>query len=86
VVNNRRITEVIVDPHYEEKHGDTIDDQIILGLVSLLDCLTFPAYETDGAFEYFVTDQISYKRKLYKLVWLQEENQLYIGVVNAYRR
>lgn len=42
--------------------------------------------ERNGPYEYFVTDRLTLDKKLYKLVWLLEDDQLYIGVVNAYRR
>ena len=37
VVNHIRITKVIIDPHYEEKHAKSITDKIILELVKTLD-------------------------------------------------
>ena len=37
IINGRKITKVIIDTHYKEKHGDTIDDQLILELVRLID-------------------------------------------------
>jgi hypothetical protein len=37
-------------------------------------------------YSYFVTDKIEYQGKLYKLIWLLEEHEIYIGVINAYRR
>ncbi len=36
-VNGRQVTKVIIDPHYELKHADSVSDQIILDLVKLLD-------------------------------------------------
>ena len=33
VVNRKRISKVIIDPHYEEKHAESISDEIILKLV-----------------------------------------------------
>lgn len=85
-VNGRKITEVIIDPHYEVNHSSSINDEIIIALVKALNGNRFPVLETNGDFEYFVTDQIKLQGKLYKLIWLLEKNKLYIGVVNAYRR
>ena len=85
-VNSRRIRKVIIGAHYEGKHRETINDDLILRLVRLLDGGVFPAQDRNGAFEYFMTDQMKLDGKLYKLVWLLEDEQLYIGVINAYRR
>lgn len=85
-VNGVGIVKVIIDPHFEERHSETVSDEIILGLVKTLDGETFEPEEIDPPYKYFVVDRISYNGKKYKLVWLIEENQFYIGVVNAYRR
>ena len=85
-VNGLKIVKVVIDPHYELKHSDSVDEQTILRLVALLDGLRFEAEDTDSPFQYFVADGLVLKSKRYKLVWLLEDNKLYIGVVNAYRR
>lgn len=77
---------MVIDPHYELKHGASVSDQVILDLVELLDGGVFPLQEKTGTFEYYVTDGLKLDEKLYKLVWLLEDNELYVGVVNAYRR
>ena len=77
---------MVIDPHYELKHSDSISDEVILELVQLLNGGTFPIQEKIGQFEYFATDGLKMNEKLYKLVWLLEDNELYIGVVNAHRR
>ncbi len=86
VVNRRQITKVIIDPHYEEKHADSINDEIIVELVKTLDGEIAIPDEEATPFSYFTTDKIELNGKFYKLVWLLEDNQIYIGVVNAYRR
>lgn len=85
-VNRKRITRVIVDPHYEEKHSSSIDDEIILGLVQMLDRKLIEPDVEDPPFNYFSQDHIELNGKFYKLIWLLEENESYIGVINAYRR
>ena len=80
------IRKVIIDPHYEEKHARSIDDRVILELVNQLDGQTFEPDDEDGPYSYYVTDQMKLEDKLYKLVWLLEDDALYIGVINAYRR
>ncbi len=38
------------------------------------------------SFEYFTADNLIVNEKKYRLVWLIERDELFIGVVNAYRR
>ena len=85
-VNNIMITKVIIDPHYEEKHAESINDQIILELVKFLDGKIFEPDDEKGPYSYFVTDKIELENKQYKLIWLLEDHEIYIGVINAYRR
>ncbi|MCM0606980.1 MAG: hypothetical protein KA715_12895 [Xanthomonadaceae bacterium] len=59
---------------------------MVVKLVKLLDGGTYPVQDSDEPYEYFVTDQLRLEGKNYKLVWLLEGDELYIGVVNAYRR
>jgi hypothetical protein len=56
VVNDRKISKVIIDSHFEEKHSATVNDEIILALVQLLHKGTYPSEANDGEFEYFVVD------------------------------
>lgn len=85
-VNSRKIHKVIIDSHFEVKHRNVIDDELILRLVKSLDGGTYPVQDRGSSYEYFVTDKMVLDGKLYKLVWLLEDDELYIGVVNAYRR
>jgi len=85
-VNGCMITKVIIDPHFEEKHAESVSDEIILALVKTLDGQEYEADTENPPFSYFVTDKIMYQGKLYKLIWLLEDHDIYIGVVNAYRR
>jgi hypothetical protein len=86
VVNRRRITKVIIDPLFEERHSESISDDIILELVKTLDGeVVVPDQET-APFQYFSNDKIELNGKFYKLIWLLEDEQIFIGVVNAYRR
>jgi hypothetical protein len=77
---------VIIDPHYEARHADSINDEVILNLVKMLDGKTFtPEVERDG-FQYFKTDPLLLDDVNYRLIWLLENDEIYIGVVNAFRR
>ena len=85
-VNSRAVNRVIIDPHYELKHGDSVNDEIILSLIQMLDGKTFtPEVENDG-FQYFKTDPLELNGVRYRLIWLLEKNEIYIGVINAFRR
>ena len=46
-INERRLKPVVIDPHYEEKHADCVDDQIVLQLVQLLNGRIFKPLSTD---------------------------------------
>jgi hypothetical protein len=85
-VNDRLINEVVIDPHYEGKHSESISDEIILALVAKLDGKTFDADDQDNEYEYFKTEPIEYERKNYRLIWLLKDDCMFIGVINAYRR
>ncbi|MGB0453470.1 MAG: hypothetical protein ACPGJV_07120 [Bacteriovoracaceae bacterium] len=86
IVNGVLVSKVIIDPHYEEKHSESINDEIILELIKFLDGKEFEPDDEKPPYSYFVTDKIELKGKLYKLIWLLEEGQIYIGIINAYRR
>jgi hypothetical protein len=85
-VNGLAINKLIIDPHYELKHSGSVSDEIIIELVKKLDGLELGADDVDPPFRYFTSDRMELKGKIYKLVWLLEDRQIYIGVVNAYRR
>ena len=86
MVNDVKIDKVIIDSHYEIKHADSITDEIILALVKMLDGYEAEPESVSGPFEYYVNDNLEHEGKVYKLIWLLEDHQIYIGVINAYRR
>ncbi len=84
-INSRQIIKVVIDPHYEIKHSESINDEVVLKLVQLLDGGTFPVAGTKESFQFFVTEKLKLDAKFYKLIWHLEDNEMYVGVVNAYR-
>jgi hypothetical protein len=83
-VNEIKVVQVVVDAHYEEKHQDSISDDLILKLVKELDGRHELPETKTGQYSYFAT-LIELDEKQYRLIWLLEDHAIYIGVVNAYR-
>ena len=86
VVNHLRINKVVIDSHYEEKHSDSMSDFLIIQLVKSLNGRFYEPVSSKEEFIYFVTDNIEHLQRFYRLIWLLEENENYIGVINAFRR
>lgn len=84
-VNGLKIERVIIDPHYKERHSSVINDELILKLVKTLDGEYYDFVDEKLPFRYFVKDDVELDDKFYRLVWLIEEGELYIGIVNAFR-
>jgi hypothetical protein len=85
VFNETEIKKVIIDSHFELKHAESINDEIILDLVKQLDGLVRIPESITFPFSYF-SEELELNGKLYRLIWLLEDEELYIGVVNAHRR
>ena len=85
-VNGVKINKVIIDPHFEEKHAESISDAVFLDLVKTLDGEFHPTQSESPPFKYFVKEAVLLDEKHYRLVWLLEEHQIYVGVINAFRR
>ena len=83
-VNGKKVIQVIIDAHYEKNHRAYMSDDLILALVRELDGRLEVPDEKSGRFSYFAT-LIEKSGKMYRLVWLLEDDAIYIGVVNAYR-
>jgi hypothetical protein len=72
-VNGRRVNEVVIDPHYEIRHGKDMTDELILELVKSLSGLSF------------VPEPLWHEGRAYRLVWLTHPEESYVGVRNAFR-
>ena len=84
VINELSVHHVVVDDHYMVKHSDHISDELILELVKLLNGIDQQPDKSIRGFSYFV-NLLMFDKKQYRLIWLLEDNQIYIGVINAYR-
>lgn len=84
-INEVFVSRVIIDPHYEEKHWASIDDGLILKLVASLHGRLYEPVCKKGPYSYFVLRGIDLGGKRYKLVWLLEDSEVYLGVINAHR-
>ena len=80
-INAQAVRKVLVDPHYEEKHSASIDDQIILKLVEQLDGQFFEPEALGFPYTYFVTDDMVLNGKRYKMIWLLEDKKLGMGLM-----
>jgi hypothetical protein len=84
IINEWFIEKVVIDDHYELKHSESINDLIILKLVAQLDGKKVSAENVKETYSYFLTvGKLEHKR--YRLIWLHEKDENYIGVINAYR-
>ena len=86
-INGRLLRRVLIDPHYEAKHRESVDDAVILDLVRDLDARVFLPEDRDpDGFEYYVRDPAYREGKPFRIVWVLHPDQDFIGVVNCFRR
>jgi hypothetical protein len=84
VLNGIFISKIIIDPHYELKHKESISDALIMDVFLSLNGSVFELEDRKNKYSYFSV-QWFYHKKMYRLVWLLEDNETYIGVINFYR-
>ena len=85
-LNEITFTEVWIDSHYELKHGTSINDELILELVKLIN---FESAKFSGRNEFnfvFYEVDLNYENRFYRLVFTIPPDFSYFGVRNAYRR
>jgi len=66
--------------------NSVLTDEIIIRLVESLNGGEFEPETINPPFEYYKGERIKFDGKLYRLIWMLEKDQIYIGVVNAHRR
>jgi hypothetical protein len=90
IFNGRTLGRVIIDSHYEDRHRASIDDDLILTLVKIINGEERIAEAVAaGGFEIFRIDPVFYNDKTYRLVLTlppkSQDNADYLGVINAFR-
>ena len=85
ILNEIPFKEVWIDPHYEVKHKNSIDDDLIINLLLQINNESFTAVDESIGFQYFKID-IEHHKKLYRLILVIPLDKSYIGVRNMYRR
>jgi hypothetical protein len=84
-INGRNLNRVVIDQHYRLKHGQSINDEIILDLVKTLDGKKLPPEKILGEYEYFTAEPVYRLEKPYRVVLVLCLTDDYLGVVNAFR-
>ena len=84
-INGRNLSHVIIDQHYRVKHGQSMNDDVILDLVKTLDGKKFPPERVQGENEYFTVEPVFRLEKPYRVILVLCLTDDYLGVVNAFR-
>lgn len=85
IFNQRYTSEVWIDPHYELRHRDSINDELILDLVIQLNGAWIEPHKMTGYFYYFEIDE-EYQDRNFRLILVTSRCENYLGVINVYRR
>jgi hypothetical protein len=85
IFNEERFSEVWIDLHYEKKHGDSVNDDLILSLLAKLSGKPWAAQMESNGFVFFEVD-FELREKAYRLIIVVPPDASYLGVRNAYRR
>ncbi len=84
-MNGERFGEVWIDPHYEEKHKDSINDQLILELAKEVDGWLITLSAEVSGYRFYEAEG-NYQGKAYRLILVIPPDGAYLGIRNAYRR
>ena len=84
-LNGRHLNRVVIDQHYRLKHGDTVNDEIILDLIKTLDGRKLLPEKVQGDNEYFTIEPVCREEKPYRMVLVLCLADDYLGVVNVFR-
>ncbi len=85
-INDTWFNEIWIDTHYEKKHSRSINDELILNLLQLLNYEHhLPQMIREDGYQFYETDLVR-NGKPYRLIWVVPPDASYIGVRNAYRR
>lgn len=85
-INGTWFCEVWIDTHYEEKHSKSINDELILEMLGLLNYERYlPQVIRKDGYQFYTTDLVL-NGKAYRLIWVIPPDESYVGVRNAYRR
>jgi hypothetical protein len=86
-INGRPYRRIEICRHYEEKHGDYLNDDLILELVDRLDGIYFDADSKKKMgrkiLTYFAAD-VDHEESTYRLVWRVIHGRFKLLVVNCY--
>lgn len=84
-INRRQLNRVIIDSHYREKHGESMDDLLILRLIKKLNGGIFSIDEIRGDFHFLKVEPVLFSGDPYRLVLVIHASEDYVGVINAFR-
>ena len=83
--NGQRLKKVLIDPHFEKKHQNSINDDLILELVrTYVDNEELIPESVAEEFSYFVL-HISHELKSYRLIFCTAEYSDSFIVINCFR-
>jgi len=85
IFDGNYFNEIWIDPHYEIKHGSSINDDLILDLLQDIEKRTYSEKKRANGYDYYELD-VDFHEKLYRLILVVPLHMNYLGVRNVYRR